>query len=546
MSAIPSPQQEFCAEAAHAEVAHFTRLTVNSEEILASLLETLDTTRSEGTRAPLLDAMAAMARSCTKNSTRRDNGDLSETATRAEHVVSDAAESGSWGAGLTATLKKGLPAVAHAAAAILECPERRAYTWRERKAALGVIANLAVLPDLRGPEGPLGEHRAKLIHASTRGKHDSVATVRGAAGRALEVLEASQTDAGTGGMLGSSGSGFSVGGGRGRGTETMSVAEMRRSYRAGERERRGQHRRKAKNLDGVVSRAEREAAQDDASGRVAHRREGPKGGTNTTARGGQEGELTRQTADEQAADIPQEATLASPVPSLSLADEQASPRPSTGSEQRSKGKDRKAPPHLLSVLRKSQSSLPSEGASSGMHDGDRRKSAPPETPRTPESGVEDRRRLDGDGDAAERAPQREEKRRENGVQGDVRPATNARARAQEMPQQKEEGKEYLPSRREEMKQPKCKHAFVQDIVAVDGTAELCSAVAQLPSSSPAVPLESPAVLVSVQAASTRVEIKDFTPPAEQEEGPFARGKATAKDSPLLPPRTDGGLQVSVF
>lgn len=170
--------QNFCAEAERAVAAHFSRLTVNSEGILASLLEVLDHNRTEKTRDQILTAVAAMAQSVGDN---------------AELECPDNGVSGRGGV-MLATLRKGLPAVVRAVATVMECTAKGAYTWKERKAALEVVVAFAVLQDLRGPDGhPLGEHRARLIQGSLRCKRDSVATVREAALAALAALEASET-----------------------------------------------------------------------------------------------------------------------------------------------------------------------------------------------------------------------------------------------------------------------------------------------------------------------------------------------------------------
>lgn len=181
--------QDFCARINHAQAAHHARLTVNSEEILASLLEALGNGRSEATRGQLFDATAALARSFALHGGEdlEDSGDATKTS------AAEAA-TGPGPKGIPATLKKGLPAIACAVLEILDCPVRRAYTWKERKAALEVIASLAALVDLRGVHGPLGEHRAKLIQGASRCKHDSVANVREAAIEALAALEATEAD----------------------------------------------------------------------------------------------------------------------------------------------------------------------------------------------------------------------------------------------------------------------------------------------------------------------------------------------------------------
>lgn len=162
---------------------------MNSEEILASLLEALGNGRSEATRAQLFNAMAAMARSCVIHG----DAELQPGTGIPKTVVATAPGGVS---GISATFKKGLPAVARAVLEVLNCPIRRAYTWKEREAALEVIASLAVLVDLRGVEGPLGEHRAKFVQGATGAKHDSVAAVREAAQKSLAALEATDAEEG--------------------------------------------------------------------------------------------------------------------------------------------------------------------------------------------------------------------------------------------------------------------------------------------------------------------------------------------------------------
>lgn len=175
---VPALLQDFCIEAERAAAAHFARLTVNSEGILASLLEALDHNRTEKTCGQILTAVAAMAQSL------GDNAELESP----NNGVSGR------GGGMLATLRKGLPAVARAVATVMECTARGVYTWKERKAALEVVIAFAALQDLRGQDGhPLGEHRARLIQGSLRCKRDSVAAVREAALGALAALEASET-----------------------------------------------------------------------------------------------------------------------------------------------------------------------------------------------------------------------------------------------------------------------------------------------------------------------------------------------------------------
>lgn len=143
--------------------------------------------RSEATRAQLFKTIAAMADSCVIHA-KEEPGNSNSLVTTTVSAEATGAK------GLTATLKKGLPAIVRAVLDVLQCPVRRAYTWKEREAALEVIAAIAVLDDLRGVEGPLGEYRAKLIEGASRGKHDSVAAVRKAASESLLLLEAIEAE----------------------------------------------------------------------------------------------------------------------------------------------------------------------------------------------------------------------------------------------------------------------------------------------------------------------------------------------------------------
>ncbi len=254
--------QGFCERVHLAHTAHHARLTANSEEVLAALLEALANGRSEATRGPLFDAVAALAHSCAAH------GDCDPATTDAT-AETTASATGRELRGISATLKKGLPAIVRAVAEVLTCPVRRAYTWKERKAALEVISSLAVITGLRGSEGPLGEHRAKLIEGATTGKHDSVAAVREAAGRSLLALEA--TESGEGRPRATRP--FSAPAGAGRpwrreNGEGAPPAESRRPRSDEEREESGNPRNvvRSKALNGVVrkaARAERVAA--DAS-----------------------------------------------------------------------------------------------------------------------------------------------------------------------------------------------------------------------------------------------------------------------------------------
>lgn len=156
--------------------------------------------------------------------------------------------------GLSATLKKGLPAIVRVIFTILECPIRRAYTWRERVATLEAIISLSILPALFESQGPLGEYRLRLIQGCVRGKHDSVPAVREVAVRALLALEATKTEMshnrscviGSWESLGSCAMGKDAG---------LSMAEMRRSYHARERGiPKKKPREKTKLLDVLVNR----------------------------------------------------------------------------------------------------------------------------------------------------------------------------------------------------------------------------------------------------------------------------------------------------
>lgn len=217
-----------------AKAAHHVRLTVHSEEILASLLEALGNGRSEATSGQLFDAMTAMANSCATY----EGDELEPSDAILETAAAVAApKDGGILRGVSATLKKGLPAIVRAVLQVLDCPVRRAHTWKERKAALDVIVSLATLTHLRGAEGPLGEHRAKLIQGSTKGKHDSVAAVRGAASEALVALEATEAEEGKGENrrpVSAPACARPLGWG-GRGGGTQQVAEVGQSLRAGER-----------------------------------------------------------------------------------------------------------------------------------------------------------------------------------------------------------------------------------------------------------------------------------------------------------------------
>eukprot|EP00752_Nemacystus_decipiens_P002970 g2759.t1 len=241
----PFPE-DFCARINLARVAHHARLTVNSEEILASLLDALGNGRPEATRAQLFDAIAALAQSFALYG----GPDLQDSDAALETSAAEAAASRRLN-GIPSTLQKGLPAIARAILEVLDCPVRRAYTWKERKAALEVTTSLAVLTELRGTHGPLGEHRAKLIQGASRGKHDSVAAVREAAIEALAALEATEADEGKPEVRRPFSAPAGVGG---------FASEMARKFRKEERGAGGKGvgtSMKSKTLDSVVRKAER-------------------------------------------------------------------------------------------------------------------------------------------------------------------------------------------------------------------------------------------------------------------------------------------------
>eukprot|EP00903_Cladosiphon_okamuranus_P007632 g7401.t1 len=266
----PFPE-DFCARINHAQAAHHAKLTVNSEEILASLLEALGNGRSEATRGQLFDATAALAQSIALHG-RGDLGDSNgiPKISAAEAATSRGLE------GIPATLRKGLPAIARAVLEVLDCPVRRAYTWKERKAALGVISSLAALADLRGACGPLGEHRAKLIQGASRGKHDSVAAVREAAIEALVALEATEADEGKPEkrrpFLAPAGAG------RFAGSATDMARKIRREDRGGSGKGAGAPMR-TKTLDGIGRKADRAkiATAEPSPYETERRRESPDG-----------------------------------------------------------------------------------------------------------------------------------------------------------------------------------------------------------------------------------------------------------------------------
>lgn len=209
---------------------------MNSEEILAYLLEALDSNRSEGTRAQLFNAIGAMARSCSTHENQLETSNFFSTAATLS--------------GLSATLTKGLPAIVGAILVVLECPIRRSYTWKERKATLELVVSLTTLIEFRGPEGPLGEHRAKLIIGSIRGKHDSAAAVREVASQALEALEAVEAEIGQAENGGRATANFGITS-NGEGFDKISI------IRAGEVKRSKKLAIKRKNLEGVMEKTMR-------------------------------------------------------------------------------------------------------------------------------------------------------------------------------------------------------------------------------------------------------------------------------------------------
>lgn len=167
--------------------------------------------------------------------------------------------------GLSATLKKGLPAIVRIVLTILECPARRGYTWRERVAALEAITSLSALPALLESQGPLGEYRLRLIQGCVRGKHNSVAAVREVATQTLIALEANETETSQkrSCVVGS----WESSGGSAWGKDTgLSVAEMRRSYHTRERGiPKEKPRKKKKTLEVLVNRAAWKKEKDELS-----------------------------------------------------------------------------------------------------------------------------------------------------------------------------------------------------------------------------------------------------------------------------------------
>lgn len=464
------PWQAFCTEIKLAETAHHARLTVNSEEILACLVESLDSGRPEGTRAELFNAVAAMARSCAIH------GHAPTTSGRLPTGTGSATElSESQAGGLSATLRKGLPAIAYAVSAVLDCPLRRAFAWKERKAALDLIVALAVLGDLQGPEGPLGEYRLRLIQGATRGKRDSVAAVREAAVRALEALGASGATEETerrgthktndvssclGSPLGSYGGGGGGGGTGGVRRPEIPVADTinNQRSRSGEvgvtsaHEKNRQHHptaevgtsseldkskaeKKKKTLDGALRRWERAAsdAADAAERKIErfreHRDEGRKA-------------QQRRRAEEAPAEaLLEEASVVSRTPSA-LSPKEERPPPSGGD-----GEQQERRPTSPS---KPSPSVPTDGREDGKIDvRDRRKSTPLlGTPRSPENGAEAGAGSTNDVDRA--PPEREQgaKTSQSGTttalatepetrheEGDIPPARRDGARVAEVQQQ---------------------------------------------------------------------------------------------------------------
>lgn len=241
-------KQEFCAQVKLGQAAHYAKLCLNSEEVLASLLEALDDARSKGTHAQLLVAIAAMARGCAATRTNEFEGSGEGP------VAASALED------LSATLRKGLPAIIRIVSTILECPVRRAYTWTERTSALDVIIALALLNTLRGPGGPLGDNRARLSKGVTSAKHDSVEVVRKKAGEALVALKMSDAEERQGNrdhMVLSTRFESSIGGVRisARGAE-ITLAGQGKHGRTHQKEQPLKAIEKKKTLDGVIKKAE--------------------------------------------------------------------------------------------------------------------------------------------------------------------------------------------------------------------------------------------------------------------------------------------------
>lgn len=259
---------------------------MNSEEILASLLEALGNGRSEATRGQLFEATAALAQSFALHGGEY----LEDLDTKPK---TSTAATGRGLKGIPATLKKGLPAIARAVLEVLDCPVRRAHTWKERKAALEVITYLAVLTDLRGTHGPLGEYRAKLIQGATRGKHDSVVAVREAAIESLVALEATEADEGKREISRP----LSAPAGVGRLAESaMEVTQKKRREEKGVSKCEGKP-MKNKTLDRIVRKTERaKIAAAEAAQHEIHRNQGsPEDGMKLRLK--REGEEAAQAAD---------------------------------------------------------------------------------------------------------------------------------------------------------------------------------------------------------------------------------------------------------
>lgn len=321
--------QDFCERIYLAHTAHHARVTANSEELLAALLEAMANGRSEATRGPLFDAVAALAHSCAAH------GDC-DPATPDATAEPTASATGRELSGISATLKKGLPAIVRAVAEVLHCPVRRAYTWKERKAALEVISSLAPFTGLRGPEGPLGEHRRKLVDGAIRGKRDSVAAVREAAGRSLLALEATEAEEGrphtTRPFSAPAGAGRPGWRGKGAGARPMESGRARSEEERGE-SRNPRNAARSKALNGVVRKAARteRAAADTSRSKSAGSRGPPEAGDDRLQ---WQTESTTRASEDQAVAGPASLALSEGYPSESAEDfKLEDPPPSSGGTQ---------------------------------------------------------------------------------------------------------------------------------------------------------------------------------------------------------------------
>ncbi|CAM9446255.1 unnamed protein product, partial [Discosporangium mesarthrocarpum] len=212
----PFPE-DLCDVISQAVSAYVARFTIISEEFLASLLEALGSPRTQGTRGPLLDAVANMAQVCASSGSTEGKGD----------PTSPSPSPSLSAVGLSSTLAKGLPAIVQQLQSTLEGGSgRKAHTWKERVAALGAIAALAELRVLEGPGGPLGEHHQRLSASVLTAGHDTVKAVREASVRALKALKAVAIGGGAG--RGGAGGGDGLGASR---KPRVSIASLRRRLR---------------------------------------------------------------------------------------------------------------------------------------------------------------------------------------------------------------------------------------------------------------------------------------------------------------------------